>query len=126
MPITLNHNNVVLDGHHRLKACRELGIPAICSVKDFTNRPIDELEFVVSVNLHRKHLDLNEFQRAEIGLKMEKPAREIAAKRNQASQFTRESGKKATMKRFYGPRDSDDIASEIPPTSADTSHISLD
>ena len=79
VPITLNHNNVVLDGHHRLKACRELGIPAICSVKDFTNRPIDELEFVVSVNLHRKHLDLNEFQRAEIGLKMEKPAREISS-----------------------------------------------
>jgi hypothetical protein len=67
MPIILNQDNVVLDGHHRLKACKELGIPITYSTKDFMNRPLDELKFVVSVNLQR-HLD--EFQRGEIGLKM--------------------------------------------------------
>jgi ParB-like nuclease domain len=68
MPITINQDNIVLDGHHRLRACKELGISAIYDVKDFTGKPIQELEFVVSVNLHRRHLD--EFQKAEIGMKM--------------------------------------------------------
>lgn len=27
MPIIVNQDNVVLDGYHRLKACKELGIP---------------------------------------------------------------------------------------------------
>lgn len=27
MPIVINQNHVVLDGHHRLRACKELGIP---------------------------------------------------------------------------------------------------
>jgi ParB-like nuclease domain len=76
MPIVLNQDRVVLDGHHRLRACRELGIPIVYTTKDFTDRPLDELKFVVSVNLHRR--DLDEFQRAEIGLKMRNIAQRIA------------------------------------------------
>jgi hypothetical protein len=67
MPVTLNQNNVVLDGHHRLRA-KELDIEAIFKVRDFTNRPLHELKFVVSANLHHRHLD--EFQRQEVDLKM--------------------------------------------------------
>jgi hypothetical protein len=43
MPIILNQDNVVLDGHHRMRACKELGFPVIHNVKDFTGRPLDEL-----------------------------------------------------------------------------------
>ena len=103
MPIILNQDNVVLDGYHRLMACKELGITIIYSVKDFTDRPLDELKYVMAVNLHRRHL--NEFQRTKIGLKIKKKASRIAAERKQASQFTRESGKEAIMKRFYGNSD---------------------
>jgi ParB-like chromosome segregation protein Spo0J len=102
VPIIVNQDNVVLDGYHRLMACKELGIPIICSVIDFTDRFQDELEYVMAVNLHRRHL--NESQRAEIGLKIKKKASRMAAERKQASQFTRESGREAIMKRFYGDR----------------------
>ncbi len=39
MPIVRNQDNVVLDAHHRLRACKELGIPISYSKKDFTGRP---------------------------------------------------------------------------------------
>lgn len=67
MPVTINQDNVILDGHHRLRACHELGIPASYETKHFEGRPIDELEFVLSVNLRRRHLD--EFQKSEVALK---------------------------------------------------------
>ncbi len=81
----------MLDGHHRLRACKELRLPVTYSVKDFTGKPMEELKYVVAVNLHRRHLD--QFQRAEIGLKMDKIARTIAKERQQASRFTAETGK---------------------------------
>lgn len=98
----------MLDGHHRLRACKELRLPVTYSVKDFTGKPMEELKYVVAVNLHRRHLD--QFQRAEIGLKMDKIARTIAKERQQASRFTAETGKAAAIKRFHG---GGDIASEI-------------
>ncbi len=98
MPITLNQDNVVLDGHHRLRACKELGFPVSYATKDFTDRPLDELRYVVAVNLHRRHLD--EFQRAEIGLKMDKLVRKIAQERRAKTQFTAETAKKALETRY--------------------------
>jgi len=112
MPIIVNHDNVVLDSYHRLMACKELVISIPYIVIDFTDKPQDEPEYVMAVNLHRRHL--NEVQRAKIALKMEKLVRKNAAERKQASQFTRESGKEAAMKRFH------DCG-----VSTDTSRISL-
>jgi ParB-like chromosome segregation protein Spo0J len=43
MPIILNQDSVVLDGHHRMRACKELGFPVRYDIKDFTGRPLDEL-----------------------------------------------------------------------------------
>jgi hypothetical protein len=63
VPVVLNQDNVVLVRHHRLQACAELDIPASCLKKDFTGRPLDEMMYVVSVNLYRR--SLNDFQRAE-------------------------------------------------------------
>jgi hypothetical protein len=99
MPVTLNQNNVVLDGHHRLRACSELGIEASYNIRDFTGREMDELKFVVSVNLHRRHLD--EFQRAEIGLRFIELANEIAYKHWKERSFANpEMARKAANKRF--------------------------
>lgn len=91
MPIVLNQDCGVLDGRHRLRACKELGLQVTSSIKDFTGKPLEELRYVVSVNLHRRHLD--EFQRAEIGLKMDKIARQIAAERQANTRFTTDTGR---------------------------------
>jgi ParB-like chromosome segregation protein Spo0J len=66
-PIIINQNNVVLDGHHRLRACKEIGIPISYNTRDFTDKPLEELKFVVSSNLNRRHLD--EFQKAHVAIK---------------------------------------------------------
>jgi hypothetical protein len=75
----LNKDNVVLDGHRRLRACNELGLPVTHNVKNFTGKPMEELKYVVAVNLHRRYLD--EFQRAVMTLTMQKIAVKIAAER---------------------------------------------
>jgi ParB-like nuclease domain len=85
MPIILNQNNVVLDGHHRLRACKELGISISYETRDFTDRPLDELKFVVSSNLNRRHLD--EFQKAHVAIKYDKLYRKISLDRYRATQF---------------------------------------
>jgi hypothetical protein len=41
-------------GYHRLKACTELDLPVPHRVKDFTGRPLEEMMFVVNVNLPQK------------------------------------------------------------------------
>lgn len=45
--------SVLLDGRHRLKACQELGIEP--ATREYTGN--DPAGFVVSLNLHRRHLD---------------------------------------------------------------------
>jgi ParB-like chromosome segregation protein Spo0J len=41
MPIILNQDNIVLDGHHRLRACKELGLAVTYITKDFTGKPLE-------------------------------------------------------------------------------------
>jgi hypothetical protein len=81
-----------------LRACKELGIPVSYSIKDFTGKPLDELKYLVSVNLHRRHLD--EFQRAEIALKYDKLYRRIARDKWASTKYTSESGTEAASKRW--------------------------
>lgn len=61
VPISVYHNKVV-DGRHRLRACRELGIdPQFISLEDIVG---SIGAYVVSMNLHRRHL--TDSQRAMI------------------------------------------------------------
>jgi ParB/RepB/Spo0J family partition protein len=69
-PITINQNNIVLDGHNRLRVCHELSIPVEYIVKNFQDKPLDELKFVITVNLNRRQFDVHE--RAQIALKLNK------------------------------------------------------
>jgi hypothetical protein len=98
-----------LDGHHRWKACKELGISIDCYEKKFPNN-LDEKEFIIEVNLRRRHL--NEFQRGEMGLKLESIYSERAKERNESTKFTPKKGKEAIQKRW-----------KIPHVSADTHRI---
>ena len=68
LPIIINQDNVILDGHNRLKICQELGIEPKFEVKEFSDQ-LQEKEFVIEINLKRRHL--NSFQIAELEYKME-------------------------------------------------------
>jgi hypothetical protein len=66
LPIIINKNGIILDGHHRYKACQELGIEPKTLVKEFRDKLAEEL-FVIDCNLIRRQL--NGFQRTELALK---------------------------------------------------------
>ena len=68
LPIIVNQDNVILDGHHRYKICRELYIEPLFEVKRFEN-PLDEKEFVIEINVQRRQL--NDFQKAELAYELE-------------------------------------------------------
>ena len=52
----------VAEGRHRWKICEELG--QVCPTVDFDGTEAALLDFVISLNLHRRHL--NESQRAMV------------------------------------------------------------
>jgi DNA modification methylase len=79
LPIIINQNNVILDGHNRYKICQELGIEPKFEVKRFDD-PLQEKEFVIEINLKRRHL--NNFQIAELEYKMEEIYKERAKLRS--------------------------------------------
>jgi DNA modification methylase/ParB-like chromosome segregation protein Spo0J len=79
LPIIVNQDNVILDGHNRLKICQELGIKPIFEIKEFQD-PLQEKEFVIEINLKRRHL--NNFQIAELEYKMEEIYKEKAKLRS--------------------------------------------
>jgi len=54
-PIDVTYNNVILDGHHRVKAARELGIKEV-EVRIPELLYIDEDEYLISVAMNRRHL----------------------------------------------------------------------
>ena len=66
--ITITGDGTVLDGHHRLKILKELGIEPKTKVKSFDN-PLSEKLYVIECNLKRRHL--NDFQKAELAFKLE-------------------------------------------------------
>lgn len=68
-PIIL-HDGLILDGRNRYEACRMLGIEA--ETMDWAGRG-DPAAFVISMNLHRRHL--SESQRAMIAAKFAKLSR---------------------------------------------------
>lgn len=74
-PIWLSKDRKVIDGRHRLRACRELGIEP-----DFEESEAEEHELpglVISLNLKRRHM--SESQRAMVAARI-KPIYEEAAK----------------------------------------------
>jgi len=62
VPVILNKQGIVLDGHHRFRASKDLAILLKYQTKEF-NDSLDEKQFLIDVNLRRRQL--NEFQRVE-------------------------------------------------------------
>jgi ParB-like chromosome segregation protein Spo0J len=82
VPLIINQDDILLDGHYRLKACTELGIKFEYQVMKFTD-PLKEKKFVIETNLIRRQL--NEFQRVECGLPLEEMQKEKARQRLQST-----------------------------------------
>ena len=76
-PIIINEKYVVLDGHHRVRICRELNIEPWTQVKKFES-DLHERLFVVDSNLTRRHL--NDYQRIKLALWAKPILQEIAKK----------------------------------------------
>lgn len=55
LPITINSKGVILDGHHRYRACAELGLKIKYHVMEFPTE-IEEQLFVIDANLIRRQL----------------------------------------------------------------------
>jgi hypothetical protein len=81
-PITVNKESIVLDGHHRFKACHELDIHPTIEFKNFAT-PLLEKQFVINSNLKRRQL--NDFQKAELGFTLEGIYSESARQRQLSS-----------------------------------------
>jgi site-specific DNA-methyltransferase (adenine-specific) len=85
LSIVLNDEGVCLDGHHRIKALKELGKPIPqdkIETRHFDD-PLEELEFVVIINAIRRHH--TPYQRFETGLVIKQIEMEKAARRQKAS-----------------------------------------
>jgi hypothetical protein len=67
--------------------------------KDFRGRPLDEMMYVVKVNLYRRNPKV--FQCAEVGIRVEELKRKIAQRQQEASRFTSETSKKALELRHH-------------------------
>lgn len=76
--IVINQDGVILDGHHRYKICKELGIEPKTEIKTFSDI-LKEKKYVIVSNLKRRQL--NDFQKSELGFELEKVEKEEAKKR---------------------------------------------
>ncbi|MGE5633606.1 MAG: hypothetical protein ACM3VV_00085 [Deltaproteobacteria bacterium] len=69
LPIIINQDNFLLDGHNRYQICQELGIEPRFETKIFGDE-LEEKEFVIEINLKRRQL--NNFQKIELAYELEK------------------------------------------------------
>jgi ParB-like chromosome segregation protein Spo0J len=77
-PIVVNEDLEILDGHHRYRACIELGIEPDFEVRKFEDKLLEK-KFVIEVNLRRRHL--NNFQLVELALPLLEIEKALAKKR---------------------------------------------
>ena len=74
----MNEDLEVLDGHHRYRACIELGIEPDFEVRKFEDKLLEK-KFVIEVNLRRRHL--NNFQLVELAVPLLEIEKALAKKR---------------------------------------------
>lgn len=81
-PIVIDSDEMILDGRHRAAACKIAGVAP--TYEPFVGSDEEKLSYVVSVNLHRRHLKTS--QRAMVAAKLLPIYEEQAAERRKATQ----------------------------------------
>jgi ParB-like chromosome segregation protein Spo0J len=76
--IIVNEDLEVLDGHHRFRACTELGLEPDFEVRKFDDKLLEK-KFVIEANLRRRHL--NNFQLVELAVPLLEIEKALAKKR---------------------------------------------
>jgi ParB-like chromosome segregation protein Spo0J len=76
--IVVNEDLEVLDGHHRFRACTELGIEPDFEVRRFDSKLLEK-KFVIETNLRRRHL--NNFQLVELAVPLLEIEKALAKQR---------------------------------------------
>lgn len=82
IPIVIDADDKILDGRNRAAACAIAGVEPV--YEPFIGSDEDKLAFVVSCNIHRRHLTTS--QRASVAAKLLPIYEEQAAKRAKATQ----------------------------------------
>ena len=75
LPIIVNPQGMILDGHTRFKICQELGITPKHAERNFENEWLEK-KFVIESNLRRRQL--NDYQKSELGIPLEEINSQIA------------------------------------------------
>ena len=78
MPIIVNNDGEILDGHHRFRACVELEISPKHAIREFENKLLEK-KFVIECNLKRRQL--NDFQKSELGIELLQINEDLAKER---------------------------------------------
>ena len=78
IPVIINKHGVILDGHHRFRACQEVTEPIKYVIREFENDLLEK-KFVIETNLKRRHL--LDFQKIELGMILLEIEQEEAANR---------------------------------------------
>jgi ParB-like chromosome segregation protein Spo0J len=87
IPVEINLKNEILDGNHRTKICKEIGLESIpVRVSSFENE-LEEKKFAIKMNLERRHLI--DFLKAELFTELDKVETEIAKQRQKKLAGTR-------------------------------------
>ena len=73
--LVVNSEGEILDGHNRYQICKELGVPLKHTEKVFENEWL-ERKFVIESNLKRRQL--NDFQKSELGIPLQRIEEELA------------------------------------------------
>ncbi len=105
-PIIVNEDLIVLDGHHRYRACVELDIDPDFEVKKFDNKLLEK-KFVIEANLRRRHL--NNFQLVELAVPLLEIEKSLAKQRQSIG------GKNGREKQLENGLASDDAEPELEP-----------
>ena len=78
-PITINQNNVILDGHSRYSKAKKYGIKLVPIKRMEFEYRLQEEKYVIESNLERRHL--NNYQKIELGIPLLRIEEQIAQKR---------------------------------------------
>jgi hypothetical protein len=102
VPIITNSQLIILDGHTRFRACKELDLEPRIMTREFEG-PLQEQQFIIQINRNRRHL--TPFQRIELECKYNTIQSELAKKRMS------EAGKIGAEKRWKGRGKTDESRS---------------